>query len=71
MPNANYSANVTDNSGSNRFIKVSNKTATGFRYAGASGGGSAANTAATFVVHATNALPLTGGTGADALGSQF
>ena len=68
MPDANYAVNVTPDypGGTARTAMVNDKTTTQFTVSIRNTSSTAANEAFNFQVTATNALPLTGGTGADA-----
>ena len=67
MPDANYAVNVTPDypGGTARTAMVNDKTTTQFTVSIRNTSSTAANEAFNFQVTATNALPLTGGTGAD------
>lgn len=66
MPNSNYSVVASGFSGSAITVSVSNVTETGFTLTTRRDDGSLASAALAFAVHALNALPPKGGTGADA-----
>ncbi|ABP87953.1 tail fiber protein [Synechococcus phage Syn5] len=68
MPNANYSVLAEHDNGYG-FVSVVNKVATGFRIETRDSASTLADSIFNLVVHATNALPLTGGTGTDSWGS--
>jgi hypothetical protein len=69
MPNAEYAVTANQQEYSGTFISITNKTSTGFNYTASDGTGAKYDTFVAFQVFATNALPLTGGTGTDSWGS--
>jgi len=66
MPDIDYSIVVTAKGSSSRSMRTNSVSATGFRVLARDLDNVNADTAFTFAVHASNALPPQGGTGADA-----